>query len=62
MISVACKGCGVCAATCYKSAIGMSHYTDEQLDAQVKAYLRGDESAAIRRSDDKHDREKHERV
>jgi len=62
MISVACKGCGVCAATCYKSAIGMSHYTDEQLDAQVKAYLRGNESAGISLSDDKHDREKHERV
>jgi heterodisulfide reductase subunit A len=43
MIDVACKGCGVCAATCYKRAIGMSHYTDDQLNAQVEAYLKGKE-------------------
>ncbi|MFH0777649.1 MAG: CoB--CoM heterodisulfide reductase iron-sulfur subunit A family protein [Candidatus Eisenbacteria bacterium] len=41
MINVACKGCGVCGATCYKHAIGMSHYTDKQLEAQVRAYLKG---------------------
>jgi heterodisulfide reductase subunit A len=45
MINVACKGCGVCAATCYRRAIAMSHYTDEQLDAQVKAYLKGKATA-----------------
>jgi len=42
MIDVACKGCGVCAATCYKHAIRMNHYTDEQLKAQVSAYLKGE--------------------
>jgi len=41
MISVACKGCGVCASTCYRRAIRMHHYTDEQLQAQVSAYLKG---------------------
>lgn len=41
MISVACKGCGVCASTCYRRAIRMQHYTDEQLEAQVSAYLKG---------------------
>lgn len=37
MITVACKGCGTCGATCYKHAIKMSHYTDEQLIAQVQS-------------------------
>jgi len=35
MIEVACKGCGVCAATCYKQAIKMNHYSNEQLTAQI---------------------------
>ena len=37
MIEVACKGCGTCAATCYKRAITMVHYSDEQIGAQVRA-------------------------
>ncbi|MFQ5868650.1 MAG: hypothetical protein ACE5JC_01985, partial [Candidatus Zixiibacteriota bacterium] len=37
MIEVACKGCGVCAASCYKQAIKMIHYSDEQLTAQIRA-------------------------
>ncbi|UCE18126.1 MAG: CoB--CoM heterodisulfide reductase iron-sulfur subunit A family protein [Gemmatimonadota bacterium] len=37
MIEVACKGCGVCGATCYKRAIKMSHYTNEQIEAQIEA-------------------------
>ncbi len=37
MVAVACKGCGTCGATCYVRAIKMSHYSDEQLLAQVKA-------------------------
>lgn len=37
MIEVACKGCGVCGATCYSQAIKMSHYTNEQIAAQIKA-------------------------
>jgi heterodisulfide reductase subunit A len=45
IIDVACKGCGVCAATCYKRALAMSHYTDEQLNAQVEAYLKGETPA-----------------
>ncbi len=40
MISVACKGCGVCGATCYRRAIKMSHFSDEQLGAQIDAAFR----------------------
>jgi len=38
-IEVACKGCGVCGASCSTKAITMKHYTDSQLAAQVKAIL-----------------------
>lgn len=41
MIEVACKGCGVCGSTCYRKAIKMNHFTDEQLTAQLRAYLLG---------------------
>jgi len=41
MISVACKACGVCASSCYRRAIHMCHYTDEQIEAQVNAFLKG---------------------
>jgi heterodisulfide reductase subunit A len=39
VIDVACKGCGVCAATCYQHALSINSYTDEQLDAQIDAFL-----------------------
>jgi len=39
VIDVACKGCGVCAATCYQHALSINSYTDEQIDAQINAFL-----------------------
>ena len=39
MISVACKGCGVCGATCYHKAIKMNHFTDQQVSAQIAAVM-----------------------
>jgi heterodisulfide reductase subunit A len=38
-IMAACKGCGNCGATCPEGAITMTHYTDEQLLAEVEAAL-----------------------
>ena len=39
VIDVACKGCGVCAATCYQHALTINSFTDEQIDAQIDAFL-----------------------
>ncbi len=39
VIDVACKGCGVCAATCYRHALTINCFTDEQLEAQIEAFL-----------------------
>jgi heterodisulfide reductase subunit A len=39
VINVACKGCGVCAATCYQHALTINSYTDQQLDAEIEAFL-----------------------
>jgi heterodisulfide reductase subunit A len=39
VIDVACQGCGVCAATCYRHAIGINAFTDEQIGSQMKAFL-----------------------
>ena len=39
VINVACKGCGVCAATCYQHALTINSYTDQQLEAQIDAFL-----------------------
>ncbi len=36
-----CKGCGTCAAACPSSAITMSHFTAEQMLAQVVALIGG---------------------
>ncbi len=36
-----CKGCGTCAASCPRNAISMRHFTDEQIEAQIKALLSG---------------------
>jgi len=41
VIDVACKGCGVCAATCYQHALSINSFTDEQIEAQVEAFLAG---------------------
>ena len=39
VIDVACKGCGVCAATCYQHALSINSYTDQQIEAQIDAFL-----------------------
>ncbi|MBP8644976.1 MAG: CoB--CoM heterodisulfide reductase iron-sulfur subunit A family protein [Syntrophobacteraceae bacterium] len=39
VIPVACKGCGVCAATCYQHALSVNSYSDEQIGAQIHAFL-----------------------
>jgi heterodisulfide reductase subunit A2 len=39
VIDVACKGCGVCAATCYQHALTINSYTDRQIEAQIEAFL-----------------------
>jgi heterodisulfide reductase subunit A len=41
IIDVACKGCGVCAATCYQHALSINSFTDEQIEAQIEAFLGG---------------------
>lgn len=37
VITVACKGCGICASSCYCRAIRLSHYSNEQVEAQIRA-------------------------
>ncbi len=37
--SAVCKGCGVCGASCPERAITMSHFTNEQIEAQAHAAL-----------------------
>jgi len=39
VIDVACKGCGICAATCYQHALSINSFTDQQLDAQIDAFM-----------------------
>lgn len=39
VIKALCKGCGLCAADCPKECIGIVHYTDAQVLAQVAAAL-----------------------
>jgi len=39
VVDVACKGCGVCAATCYQHALSINSFTDEQIEAQLEAFL-----------------------
>lgn len=41
VINVACKGCGVCAATCYQHALSINSFTDQQILAQIEAFLAG---------------------
>jgi len=45
VIDVACKGCGVCAATCYQHALTINSFTDEQIEAQLDAFLRAEARA-----------------
>ncbi len=39
VIDVSCKGCGVCAATCYQHALSINSFTDQQINAQIAAFL-----------------------
>jgi len=39
VVEAACAGCGTCAAECPTDAVSMRHFTDEQILAQVDAYL-----------------------
>ncbi len=39
VVKAICKGCGVCGATCPKHAIIMSHFTDQQVLAQIDAFV-----------------------
>jgi heterodisulfide reductase subunit A len=34
-----CQGCGTCAASCPVAAIGVQHYTPEQIFAQIEGIL-----------------------
>ena len=36
MTKVLCKGCGVCGSTCPVHAVTMNHFSDEQIEAQLK--------------------------
>jgi heterodisulfide reductase subunit A len=40
VLTALCKGCGVCGATCPKHAITMSHFTDDQVKAQIDTFWR----------------------
>lgn len=40
-ISASCKGCGICAAHCPKMAISMGRFRDEEICAQIRAFLEG---------------------
>ena len=37
VIETVCQGCGVCTATCPQGAIQLSHFTDNQILAEVNA-------------------------
>ncbi len=42
VVEAACKGCGTCAAECPFEAITMRHFSDDQIDGMVDAYLAED--------------------
>jgi len=42
VVKALCKGCGLCAADCPKECIGIVHYSDDQVFAQVEAALEQD--------------------
>jgi heterodisulfide reductase subunit A len=37
VIHASCKGCGSCASSCPQQAITMKHFTNDQIEAQIKA-------------------------
>ena len=39
VISASCKGCGTCASSCPQFAIITQHFTDQQITAQIEAFL-----------------------
>ena len=39
VIAASCKGCGTCAASCPQVAITMQHFTDQEITAQIEAFL-----------------------
>ena len=39
-IEAVCQGCGLCTATCPQGAIQLSHFTDNQILAEVDALCR----------------------
>ena len=39
VVEALCKGCGTCVAACLPKAISLSHFTDEQLVAQMQGLL-----------------------
>jgi len=41
-VEALCNGCGTCSAECRFDAITMKHFTDEQIIAQIDAYLEED--------------------
>jgi heterodisulfide reductase subunit A len=47
LVEAACKGCGTCAAECPFEAIEMRHFSDEQIEAMVDAYLSGDPAEKV---------------
>ncbi len=38
---VLCKGCGLCGATCPQNAISIRHFKDEQISAEIQAFIGG---------------------
>jgi len=40
VVQTVCQGCGICTATCPQGAIQLSHFTDDQILAEVEALCR----------------------
>jgi heterodisulfide reductase subunit A len=47
VVKALCKGCGLCAADCPQECIGIVHYSDDQVYAQVEAALEEDPEKKI---------------
>jgi len=47
VVKALCKGCGLCAADCPQECIGIVHYSDDQVFAQVEAALEEDAEKKI---------------
>jgi heterodisulfide reductase subunit A2 len=47
VVDAACAGCGNCAAECTFEAITMTHFTDDQLMAQIEAILKDDQEEKL---------------